>query len=356
MRCRGDKQLQQSNELQQAIGHSVTIAVVILNFNGEEHLRRFLPSVVEFSGDKAQIIVADNGSCDGSCGFVREVFEGSVQLIELGRNHGFAEGYNRALRGLDHDIFILLNSDVEVTAGWIEPLIERFVAHPSAAVVGSKLRSVNRPEMFEYAGASGGFIDYLGYPFCRGRVLGSIERDEGQYDDAREVFWVSGAAFACRRDRFETAGGFDGDLFAHMEEIDLCWRLQLLGYTIHIEPRSVVYHLGGGTLNVDSPFKTMLNHRNNLAMLFKCAPTMQRLTVAVVRPLLDLLAALSYLLQGRARSAAAVGKAWCQFIQWHGALATKRKAIRSGVVTEATYIYKGSILLRKLLGSARSPL
>ncbi len=333
-----------------------SVAVVILNFNGEEHLRRFLPSVVEHTIAIAQIIVADNGSSDGSLDLIRREFAESVQIIEMEQNYGFAEGYNRALSGLQQDIFILLNSDVEVTAGWIEPLLDRFAAYPSAAVVGSKLRSVNNPDMFEYAGASGGFIDYLGYPFCRGRVINTIERDEGQYDDARELFWVSGAAFGCRRELFDLAGGFDGDLFAHMEEIDLCWRLQLLGYTIHIEPRSVVYHLGGGTLNVDSPYKTMLNHRNNLAMLFKCAPTPQRVVVAVVRPALDLLAALSYLLQGRWQSAVAVGKAWCQFIHWHSSLARKRKAIRRAVVADSTYIYKGSILLRKLFGATGSPL
>ncbi len=329
-----------------------SIAVVILNFNGEAHLRRFLPSVVAHTPVWVDIIVADNGSTDGSCDVVRSEFAPRVELLEMERNYGFAEGYNRALRELRHDIFILLNSDVEVTHGWVEPLVEPLVESSvvggDLAVVGAKLRSLSEPAKFEYAGAAGGYIDYLGYPFCRGRVLSVIDSDDGQYDDACDLFWVSGAAFACRGELFHRAGGFDGDFFAHMEEIDLCWRLQLMGYRIRIEPRSVVYHLGGGTLNVESPRKTMLNHRNNLAMLFKCAPPMQRFTVAILRPLLDLLAAVVYLVQGRWRSAVAVGEAWWQFLCWHGLLSTKRKAIRSGRVAESTYIYKGSILFNSI--------
>ncbi len=319
------------------------VAVVILNYNGAEHLRCFLPSVVEHTPQCVEIIVADNGSTDGSCEEVRELFAPRVEVVELGRNWGFAEGYNRALEGLDHDIFILLNSDVEVSEGWVEPLLEAFESSDDIAVVGSKLRSYRDREYFEYAGASGGYIDYLGYPFCRGRRLSTVERDEGQYDDARDVFWVSGAALACRASAFREMGGFDGDFFAHQEEIDLCWRLQLRGYRIRIEPRSVVYHLGGGTLSADSPRKTMLNHRNNLAMLYKCAPTKQRVVVAVVRPLLDLAAAVSYLLQGRWRSALAVFEAWGYFIQWHRTLAQKRHEIRTKATTESKYIYRGSI-------------
>ncbi len=321
------------------------VAVVILNYNGVEHLRRFLPSVVSYTPEWVEVIVADNGSTDCSCEVVRGEFSPRVELLQMERNFGFAEGYNQALRGLNHDIFILLNSDVEVTQGWVEPLVERLKRDDGIAVVGSKLRSVTSPERFEYAGASGGFIDYLGYPFCRGRVRQSVEVDHGQYDDARELFWVSGAAFACRATMFREAGGFDGDFFAHMEEIDLCWRLQLLGYKVFIEPRSVVYHLGGGTLNVDSPRKTMLNHRNNLAMLFKCAPPMQRFVVALLRPLLDGLVALIYLFQGRPKSSWAVARAWWQFIKWHGALSRKRHLIRSTRCGESKYIYRGTILL-----------
>lgn len=326
-------------------------AIVILNYNGEGHLRRFLPSVVRHTPPHVEIIVADNGSTDSSCEVLEQHFSDRVTLLRLDQNYGFAEGYNRALSTLDHDIFILLNSDVEVTHKWVEPLLECFEVNRDVAVVGSKLRSVTSPEEFEYAGAAGGFIDYLGYPFCRGRIASKVERDEGQYDDARDLFWVSGAAFGCRASMFREAGGFDGDLFAHMEEIDLCWRLQLLGYRVRVEPRSVVYHLGGGTLSAESPRKTLLNHRNNLAMLFKCAPTAQRVTVALVRPILDALAAFVYLLQGRPKSTIAVFRAWWEFLLWHSKLNKKRKVIRSSRRCEAKYIYKGSILLKGSLPS-----
>lgn len=204
--------------------------------------------------------------------------------------------------------------------------------------------------MFEYAGASGGYIDYLGYPFCRGRILRTVEEDRGQYDDARDLFWVSGAAFCCRAELFHRLGGFDDDFFAHMEEIDLCWRMQLAGYRVRVVPESRVYHLGGGTLQTDSPSKVFYNHRNNLAMLYKCSTPVQRLLVAVVRPVLDLLAALSYLAQGRADNFRAVFRAWRDFLRWHGKLAEKRRAIRSARKAEAQHIYRGSIVLRYLLG------
>ncbi|MFI3305967.1 MAG: glycosyltransferase family 2 protein [Rikenellaceae bacterium] len=323
-------------------------AVVVLNWNGEGHLRRFLPSVVEHTPEWIEIVVADNGSTDDSRGVVDGAFGGRVKWLDLGRNWGFAEGYNRALGLLSHDLFILLNSDVEVTAGWCEPLVEELTADGDVAVAGSKLLQCEQRNMFEYAGAAGGFIDYLGYPFCRGRVLSTLEEDRGQYDDARDIFWVSGAAFGCRGDVFKSLGGFDADFFAHMEEIDFCWRVQLAGYKVRVVPQSVVYHLGGGTLSADSPRKTMLNHRNNLAMIFKCAPTTQRLTCAVVRPLLDALAAASYLLRGRWRSSLAVAEAWWHFVGWHTSLSRKRKVIRSKKIAESTHIYRGSILLSHL--------
>ncbi len=329
----------------------VSCAVVILNWNGEEHLRRFLPSVIEHTPERVAVVVADNGSTDGSQEVVESLFSERVEWFELGRNWGFAEGYNRALKGLDYDIFILLNSDVEVTAGWCEALVDELLSRDNIAVAGSKLRSLNSPDMFEYAGASGGFIDYLGYPFCRGRIVSTIEVDRGPYDDEREVFWVSGAAFACRGEVFKQVGGFDADYFAHMEEIDLCWRIQLAGFKVRIAPRSVVYHLGGGTLSVDSPRKTMLNHRNNLAMIFKCAPTSQRIVCAIIRPIFDALAAVSYLISGRWRSSLAVVQAWWQFIGWHSSLNKKRSEIRSARVSESTQIYRGSILAARISGT-----
>ena len=246
-----------------------TVKIVILNWNGAEHLRRFLPSVVA-AADGAGVVVADNGSTDDSLRLLREEFPG-VEVVTMDANYGFAGGYDRALEHIEADYYVLLNSDVETPAGWLAPLIAELERHPDVAAVAPRLRSLCEPEKFEYAGAAGGYIDFLGYPFCRGRILKCTERDEGQYDDARDVFWVTGAAFCCRADVFRALGGFDADFFAHMEEIDLCWRMQLAGYRVRIVPGSTVYHLGGGTLQTDSPSKVFYNHRNNLAMLYKCS-------------------------------------------------------------------------------------
>ena len=326
------------------------VAIVILNYNGEAHLRRFLPSVVQHR-DGADVIVADNGSTDGSCTLLADHFADSVRVVNLDKNYGFAEGYNRALSMIEgYDCFVLLNSDVQTTEGWLAPLVAQLESDSSIAVVGPKLRAVAAPEMFEYAGAAGGYIDYLGYPFCRGRILSTIEKDEGQYDDAREVFWVSGAAFCIRSGVYQQLGGLCGDFFAHMEEIDLCWRAQIAGWRVVVEPQSVVYHLGGGTLAASSPRKTFLNHRNNLAMLYRCATPMQRAVVAVVRPLLDMAAAASYLLKGDKHSFKAVFAAWREFIAWHKRLSAERRAIQSTAVARSRNIYKGSIVARYAFG------
>lgn len=324
--------------------------IVILNWNGAGHLRRFLPSVLASVPEGVGVVVADNGSTDDSLGVLEREFP-AVGRIVLDRNYGFAGGYNRALEYLDADYFILLNSDVETPAGWVEPLVETLDRDRTVAAVAPKLLSLVEPARFEYAGASGGFIDYLGYPFCRGRILQCVERDEGQYDDARDVFWASGAAFCCRAEVFRAMGGFDEDFFAHMEEIDLCWRMQLAGYRVRVVPGSTVYHLGGGTLTTDSPTKVFYNHRNNLAMLYKCASPVQRAVVAIVRPVLDLMAALSYLAQGRGDNFRAVFRAWRDFLRWHGSLSCKRKEIRQQCRgTVAGKVYRGSVLLRYLLG------
>ena len=325
------------------------VKIVILNWNGEAHLRRFLPSVVAAAPAGVEIVVADNGSTDGSLALLASGFP-TVRVVRLDANYGFAGGYNRALEQIEADIFVLLNSDVETPAGWLEPLLECLERNPDVAVVSPKLISCLEREKFEYAGASGGFIDFLGYPFCRGRILRTVEEDRGQYDDERDVFWVSGAAFCCRAGVFRALGGFDADFFAHMEEIDLCWRMQLAGYCIRVVPRSVVYHLGGGTLQTDSPSKVFYNHRNNLAMLFKCATPAQRIVVALLRPCLDLLAALSYLMQGRADNFRAVFRAWRDFLRWHPGLSHKRRAIRAARRGESKHIYAGSILVRYFLG------
>ena len=325
-------------------------AVVILNWNGLQHLQHYLPRVIATT-QGADIVVADNGSTDGSVEWLRGV-EG-VQVITLDRNYGFAEGYNRALAELKgYDIFVLLNSDVEPAEGWLAPLLTLLEEREDVAVVVPKLLDDKARTKFEYAGASGGFIDYLGYPFCRGRILNSVEEDRGDYDTPREVMWGSGAAFCCRSTLFTEFGGFSKEFFAHQEEIDLCWRVWLSGQRVMVEPRSKVYHLGGATLSATSPMKVMLNHRNNLAMLFRCAPTSQRMVVAVVRPILDMLAALVYLLQGKVAYTKAVFKAYGDFMAWHGRLAKERKAIRANVKGEAP-VYYGSIVLRYLFGKRK---
>ena len=323
-------------------------AVVILNWNGLRHLQHYLPSVVATTPE-ADIVVADNGSTDGSVEWLREAMP-AVKLVLLDKNYGFAEGYNRALAQLEgYDVFVLLNSDIEPTEGWLAPLLEQLERNEDVAVVVPKILDDKCRSKFEYAGASGGFIDILGYPFCRGRILGTVEEDRGQYDTPCDVMWGSGAAFCCRADVYAELGGLPGDYFAHQEEIDLCWRVWLSGRRVVVEPRSKVYHLGGATLSSDSPFKTMLNHRNNLAMLFRCASPMQRALVAVVRPVFDFAAAMSYLMQGKRASAKAVWQAWCDFLKWHKRLSAERRVIRKNVKREAP-IYYGSIVLRYMFG------
>ncbi len=324
-------------------------AVVILNWNGRQHLEQFLPSVVAHTPQQVHIIVADNGSTDDSVAFLTQHYP-AIEIIRLERNYGFAEGYNRALEQVDAEFFILLNSDVEVTAGWVEPLVATLTNNRSVAAVAPKLRSYGNRDHFEYAGAAGGYIDVLGYPFCRGRILSTLEQDKGQYDTAQEVFWASGAAFCCRADVFRMLGGFDADFFAHMEEIDLCWRMQLQGYKIMVEPHSTVYHLGGGTMPNESPRKLYLNYRNNLSMLFKCAPTWQRILVAVARPVADMLSALIYLLRGDKVLAKATIEAYRDFFALHGELNKKRKAVRSACKAESDRIYRGSIVMRYAVG------
>ncbi|MBQ6612798.1 MAG: glycosyltransferase family 2 protein [Alistipes sp.] len=322
------------------------LSVVILNWNGRKHLERFLPSVVQHTSGEAEVVVADNGSTDDSLQWLHDNYP-QVRTIVLDQNYGFAGGYNRSLQQVDSDYVLLLNSDVEVTSGWWQPLVELLDNEKDVAAVAPKLRSVDNPDMFEYAGASGGFIDYLGYPFCRGRILSAVERDEGQYDDRRDIFWASGAALCCRREVYVELGGLDEDFFAHMEEIDLQWRMQLAGWRIMVEPRSVVYHLGGGTLPISSR-KVYLNHRNNLAMLFKCSSPMQRITVAVVRPFTDMLEAVAYLVTLHPHKAWAIVRAWGRFIAWHSMLSRKRKEVKR--VKSVEHIYRNSIVVRYLFG------
>lgn len=287
------------------------VAVVILNWNGKELLEKFLPTVTAYSAD-AEVVVADNASTDDSVEFVRQNYK-DVKLVELPENYGFAEGYNKALATLDADLFVLLNSDVEVTENWLEPVLSYMDKHPEVAVCQPKIRWYHNRERFEYAGACGGMIDRLGYPFCRGRIFQSLEIDTGQYNDITEIFWATGACMFIRSKVFHQVGGFDAAFFAHMEEIDLCWRVRHHGHHIRCIPESVVYHMGGATLNKSNPTKTYYNFRNNLSMLYKNLPAGRLITVLPLRLLLDGVAGLKFLLEGDLKDCLAVIRAHFAF-------------------------------------------
>lgn len=297
-------------------------AVVILNWNGADMLRRFLPSVVRHSTE-ARVIVADNGSTDNSLDVLRVEFP-SVEILPLPRNYGFAEGYNRALEQVEATYLLLLNSDVEVTAGWLAPLEKWMDTYPECAACQPKLLAQRRPDHFEYAGACGGYLDRYGYPFCRGRLFDTVEADHGQYDTPRNVLWATGAALMIRQTDWRDSGGFDAGFFAHMEEIDLCWRLRTRGRAIACVPESRVFHVGGATLDASNPRKTYLNFRNNLLMLYKNLPEHRLHPVLRIRALLDAAAALSHLLGGRPRHAMAVLRARRDFRRLKADYAPKR--------------------------------
>ena len=277
-------------------------SVIILNWNGAEMLKRYLPSVVKNTpassrkGKEIEIIVADNGSTDNSLEVLAKDFP-TVKTIVLDQNYGFAEGYNRAIAQVDSEYTVLLNSDVEVTEGWLDPLLAYLDTHTDVAAVQPKIRSWLRRSHFEHAGAAGGYLSKLYFPYCRGRILWHVEEDKGQYDTAAEVDWTSGACMCVRTKVYKECGGLDAAFFAHMEEIDLCWRMRNAGWRLVCLPQSVVYHLGGGALNYESPRKTYLNHRNNLLMIYK--NKQHPCGVLFVRGLLDYVAACFYLMQGR---------------------------------------------------------
>ena len=301
------------------------VAVVILNYNGKSFLERFLPKVIA-SCDPAwvEVVVADNASTDGSVAFMRERFP-STRLIENGSNGGFATGYNLALRQVEAQYYVLLNSDIEVAPGWIEPVVGMMDADPQIAACQPKVRSFGRPDEFEYAGAAGGFIDKYGYPFCRGRVFQHLEVDKGQYDTPLEVFWATGACMFVRAGLYHQLGGLDDSFFAHMEEIDLCWRLKNEGYKVFCCPQSVVYHIGGGTLPKNSPRKTYLNFRNNLSLLVKNLPEQRLVRTILYRILLDWVAAFKFLAEGCPNDFRMVFKAHWDFYKRLASLREKRK-------------------------------
>ena len=289
------------------------IAVIILNWNGEKMLSTFLPEVLRNTdSDIADIIVADNGSTDTSVDLLKEKFP-QVGTLMFSENYGFAEGYNRAIAATGYRYTVLLNSDVAPAAGWLPPLYRFMEEHPESGAVQPKIMSYHEPERFEYAGASGGFIDCNGYPYCRGRLFDTVESDKGQYDDPREVFWASGAALMVRSALYREVGGLDKDFFAHMEEIDLCWRIKLAGYTVNVVPKSVVYHVGGGTLPASNPRKTYLNFRNNLLLLHKNLPDGCRRRRLIIRRLYDTIAWIKFVVSLDFANAGAVLKAHRDF-------------------------------------------
>jgi GT2 family glycosyltransferase len=306
------------------------VAIVILNWNGEEMLKRYLPTVMEYSRRAATVIVADNASTDGSLDFLRKSHQ-EVGIIELEKNWGFAEGYNKALAQVEAEYYVLLNSDVEVTHHWLTPLIEYMDVHPEVCACQPKLLSVRDKDSFEYAGASGGYLDRLGYPFCRGRLFDTVEQDNGQYDYATEVLWATGACLMIRAKDYWDAGGLDARFFAHNEEIDLCWRLRLMGRRIVCLPESEVYHVGGGTLPKSNPMKTYLNFRNNLTMLYKNLPEEELKGVMRWRWLLDYVAAWQTLiLNGKWGDFKAIYKARRDFKRWLPEFKEVREQIQKG--------------------------
>jgi len=302
------------------------LAIVILNWNGQKFLSQFLPALLRFTPDYAEVIVADNASCDNSVSFLKETYP-TVRIIQNNENGGFSKGYNEALRQIEAEYYCLLNSDIEVTENWIEPVTDLLDNHPDVAVVQPKLLSYKNKEFFEYAGASGGFLDFLGYPFCRGRVFENLEKDNGQHNSAMEVFWATGAAMFVRSTIFHKLNGLDEDFFAHMEEIDFCWRVKSLGFKVMVEPKSVIYHIGGGTLPKNSARKAYLNFRNNLFLLLKNLPKSRLFPVFLARFILDHIAALFFLFQGHIKDTWAVYRAQLSFVRQFRKMKRKRNNI-----------------------------
>lgn len=337
-------------------------SVIILNWNGEAMLRRYLPSVIQHTQGKGiEIVVADNGSTDASVAYLRTQ---AVRLLVFDKNYGFAEGYNRAIEQVDAQYVVLLNSDVEVTPNWLDTLLEYARTHDVAALQPKILSwqskedaiaSGNADVLFEHAGAAGGMIDSLGYPYCRGRILSHVDIDHGQYDDIVPIFWASGACLFIRREVYLQVGGLDELFFAHQEEIDLCWRMHSRGYSIMVVPQSVVYHLGGGALGYESPRKTYLNFRNNLLMLYKNLSTPRLLLILFLRFFLDYVAALQMLLTGKVLNAKEVVRARLDFIKMRRSVKNKRKEnIRNAATPYPNIIARRSILFDYYLRGKRN--
>lgn len=329
-------------------------AIVILNWNGIDFLRQFLPTVIRYSSDSdTEIYVADNGSTDGSIDYLSANYTG-IKVIELGANHGFAGGYNLAFEKIDATYYLLLNSDIEVTEGWLKPLVQFMDSNPDVASCQPKIKSFSNRDFFEHAGAAGCFIDKYGYPFCRGRIFYNIEQDKGQYDTQTDVFWSSGACMIVRAEAWKKAGGFDPSFFAHMEEIDLCWRFSKLGYRVSYIPASVIYHVGGGSLPYTSPYKTYLNFRNSLFLLYKNLPEDQLGKKMFIRMFLDGVAAMMFLLKGDGKNFMSVLKSHIDYYRNKTVLRLKRKAISDlksitapGIVLNKSIVFEFYVRGRK---------
>ncbi len=321
------------------------LVIVILNFNGRHYLEKFLPGVLQFS-EGCEVCVTDNGSTDDSLSYLKNNFR-DIRLIELDRNYGFAGGYNRALEQIESEYYLLLNSDVEVNKGWLSPLVRFMENIPDCAACQPKLLSYNERDTFEYAGAAGGFIDKFGYPFCRGRLFSTMEKDIHQYNDNVEIFWASGACMLVRSKAFHEVGGFDPDFFAHMEEIDLCWRLKKNDWKIYYVGESQIFHVGGGTLSKSNPKKTYLNFRNNLGMLIKNLNTPELLKVLTVRMVFDMAALLKFLLFDSPADALSVLKAVGHAYGGYGNFWNKRKTIpKFRKLAGLKGVFPGSIVLK----------
>ncbi len=299
------------------------IAVVILNWNGEQLLAQFLPSILEHSSGLATVYLADNNSSDNSIAFVQKHFP-EVRIVKNSENGGYAKGYNDALKDIEAELYCLINSDVEVTSGWLTPVLEAFDSEPDVAAIQPKILDYKAKESFEYAGAAGGFSDALGYLYCRGRLFSSLEVDQNQYDQALDIHWASGACFFIRASIFHKLEGFDESFFAHQEEVDLCWRIRNAGYRITVVPQSIVYHVGGATLSVLNPKKTYLNFRNSLFTLTKNLPSNRLIFILFLRLCLDGFAAVKFLFEGKPKHCWAVFKAHLHFYQKYSQYHKKR--------------------------------
>jgi len=321
---------------------SPSVAVVILNWNGQALLKQFLPGVVASVYDNLEIVLGDNASNDDSVAFVKEHYPG-ITIIQNDKNYGFAEGYRRILERVTADYYVLLNSDVEVPGDWIRPVIALMESDPLIAAAQPKIKWQKQKQTFEYAGAAGGYLDMHGYPFCRGRIFDTIELDTGQYNDVREIFWASGAALFIRSDCWREVGGLDPDFFAHMEEIDLCWRLKNLGYKVVYCPNAEVYHVGGGTLNANNPYKTYLNFRNNLIILQKNLPLGDAYFRIFIRFFMDFIAWIHFIAEGKSDFAMAVSKAHFHFFKHFWRNARKRTGNQKPFMQHAGQ-YRSSIV------------